>query len=309
MGQPQVALRLAAGILDSPLQIVLGGHAAASSEGAARLAFWREATGGMAAPTPALEARLAADLMALYGHVPPQRLRARRGPMLDRAAAALRAVAHPQPQGLRRAARSDDVTRHTTDTAFAGFFAVEVLDLAFRRFDGATSPPLRREVFVGCDAVTVLPFDPRRNRILLVEQLRIGSLARGEPNPWQIEAVAGRIDAGETPEEAARRECAEEAGLVPDRLERVAEYYPSPGAFTEYLYSFVGLCDLPDGVAGVHGVAAEAEDIRGHLLSWSEAQERLEAGEFGNAPLILTLNWLARHHDRLCATAARAAQI
>ncbi len=95
------------------------------------------------------------------------------------------------------------------------------------------------------------------------------------------------------------RECAEEAGLVPWRLEKVAEYYPTPGAFTEFLYSYVGLCDLPDGVAGIHGVADEAEDIRGHLVPLDDMLARLDAGEIDNAPLILTLHWLARHHRRL----------
>ncbi len=147
--------------------------------------------------------------------------------------------------------------------------------------------------------MTVLPYDPSRDRVLVVEQVRTGPLARGAANPWQIEAVAGRIDAGETPPEAALRECAEEAGLVPWRLEKVAEYYPTPGAFTEFLYSYVGLCDLPDGVAGIHGVADEAEDIRGHLVPLDDMLARLDAGEIDNAPLILTLHWLARHHRRL----------
>ncbi len=183
--------------------------------------------------------------------------------------------------------------------AHAGFFGLEVLTLSHRRFDGTMSPDLQREVFVAGDAVTVLPYDPVRDRVLLVEQFRVGPLGRGDPMPWQLEAVAGRIDPGETPESAARREAVEEAGLVLGALEKVAEYYPTPGAVTEYLYSYVGLCDLPDGVAGVFGAEAEAEDILGHLLSFDALMTTVAQGAITNAPLLLTALWLQRERARL----------
>lgn len=276
----------------------------APGEAEARLAFWRAATGGLAAPDAAVELRLAADIMALYGRVPAERLRARRGSMLVRAASALRAAESPAPQGLRRAAGPADFSRSGVQVPFAGFFSTEVFDLRFRRFDGGLSPVLRREVFIGADAVTVLPWDPARDRVLVVEQIRTGPLARGEANPWQLEPVAGRIDAGETPEQAARREALEEAGLTLGPLEKVAEYYPTTSAFSEYLYSYVAPCDLPDGAAGVFGLAEEAEDIRGHLVGFAELVARMDAGELGNAPMILTLQWLIRHRDRLRAEGA-----
>ena len=71
---------------------------------------------------------------------------------------------------------------------------------------------------------------------------------------------------------------------------------------TEYLYSYVALCDLPDGVAGVHGAAAEAEDIQGHLVSFDRLVELLASGEIGNAPLLLTVLWLQRERARLRGT-------
>ncbi|MCB2157335.1 MAG: NUDIX domain-containing protein, partial [Rhodobacteraceae bacterium] len=45
-----------------------------------------------------------------------------------------------------------------------------------------------------------------RDRVLLIEQFRMGPYARGDAEPWLIEAIAGRVDPGETPEDAARRE-------------------------------------------------------------------------------------------------------
>jgi ADP-ribose pyrophosphatase len=292
MGQAALAMSLDIRLTDSALAAVIGADPQ-------RLAFWRAATGGQVADSPALELALAEDILAAMGQVPAERLLARRGPMLVRADSRLRALSAPAPQGKERQAAAGDVVEAPRRLRHAGFFAVEEIALSFRRFDGAMSPQVTREVFVGCDAITVLPWDPRRDRVLLVEQMRVAPLVRGAANPWLLEAVAGRIDPGETPEQAARREAQEEAGLTLGRLVKAAEYYPTTGAFSEYIYSYIGLCDLPDDVAGVHGVPGEAEDIRGHLLPFAEAMARARAGEFTCAPLLLSLYWLAGAHDGL----------
>jgi len=182
---------------------------------------------------------------------------------------------------------------------YAHFFGLEEYDVAWRRFDGAMSATVTRAAFVSGDAVTVLPYDPVRDRVLLVEQFRAGPLARGDAQAWQLEPIAGRVDPSETPEQAARREAEEEAGLHLTGLEEVARYYPSPGAVSEFLYSYVAVTDLPDGVAGVFGLAEEAEDIRGHLITLNHLLELVTTGEVQNAPLILTALWLQRERPRL----------
>lgn len=223
-------------------------------------------------------------------------VRRRLGSLRVLAASRVRALRHA-PRRLR--VGTGEVTVSQRHQPHAGFFGLEVLTLTHARFDGTTSPPVTREILLSGDAVTVLPYDPVRDRVLLIEQMRAGPLGRGDPLPWQLEAIAGRIDPGETPEDAARREAVEEAGLELGTLLKVAEYYPTPGAMAEYLYSFVALCDLPDGVAGVFGAADEAEDIRGLVLSVDALLAAMAEGEITNAPLILTVLWLQRERDRL----------
>lgn len=238
----------------------------------------------------------AADVMALMGQVAGADIARRLGAMLVRGASRVRA-GQAAPAIARRPAAAVRIADRRLP--YANFFSVEEYDLAFRRFDGSMSPTVNRAAFVSGDAVTVLPYDPRRDRVLLVEQFRTGPFARGDHTPWQLEPIAGRIDPGETPEDCARREAVEEAGLTLGQLLPVAGYYPSPGAKTEYLYSFVALCDLPDGCAGVFGVADEAEDIRGHLLPFARLSELVALGEVSNAPLLLTALWLERERPRL----------
>lgn len=238
----------------------------------------------------------AAAIIALRGLMTSDQIRARLGSLRVTEASRLRAhaaVARDQRLG------SGEVVPIGMRMTHAGFFAVEERRISFRRFDGRMSETVGREIFVSGDAVTVLPYDPLRDRVLLIEQMRMGPFGRGDPLPWQLEAIAGRIDPGETPEDCARREAVEEAGLALGALEKVAEYYPSPGAMTEYLYSYVALCALPDGVAGVFGVAGEAEDIRGHLIGFDRFMGLVTSGEVSNAPLLLTAFWLQRERGRL----------
>jgi len=208
-------------------------------------------------------------------------------------AMAMAAVPKPAASGLTL----DDVTILERRRPYANFFAVEELTYAHRRFDGTMSEPVLRAVFMAADAVTVLPYDPVRDRVLLVEQVRASPIARGDHGAWILEPVAGRIEPGHTPEATAIKEAAEEAGLVlrAEDLRLVGDYYPSTGAFSEYVYSFIGLADLPDGAAGLGGLAEEGEDIRGHLMPRAELMRRIEANECPDAPLIISALWLDRN--------------
>lgn len=182
---------------------------------------------------------------------------------------------------------------------YSNYFALEEYDLRHERFDGTMGKTVMRTVFRAPDAALVLPYDPHRDAVLLVEQMRMGPLARGDRTLWQLEPIAGRVDAGELPEVAARREAREEAGIDLGELLPVAEVYCSPGNSSEFYYVYVGIADLPGDVAGVGGLAEEHEDIRSHVLSFDRLMEMCDGLKFGNAPLVMAAYWLARHRGRL----------
>ncbi len=183
--------------------------------------------------------------------------------------------------------------------AYTGYFAVDEVTLRHERFDGTMSPALARSYFIGGDAALVLPYDPVRDCVLVVEQMRMAPLGRGDPEIWHLESIAGRIDAGETAEQTAIREAQEEADLTLDRLEVVARGYPSPGDSTGYYHIFVGLADLPEGTARVSGLEAEAENIRSRLISFSDFLAMAERQALANTPLALLAYWLSHHRSRL----------
>jgi len=79
----------------------------------------------------------------------------------------------------------------------------------------------------------------------------------------------------------------------------IASHYPSPGAVTEYLASYVGLCDLPDAQAGLYGLADEGEDIRAVVVDFPDLMEMSADGRLQNGPLLMSVFWLALNRARL----------
>ena len=71
-------------------------------------------------------------------------------------------------------------------------------------------------------SVVLLPM-PEPGHIVLIRQYRY------DVNRWLWEVPAGSVDPGEEPDEAARRECHEEIGQVPETIVRLGAFLPTPG--------------------------------------------------------------------------------
>ncbi|HEV7996314.1 MAG TPA: NUDIX domain-containing protein [Stellaceae bacterium] len=183
-------------------------------------------------------------------------------------------------------------------TAFERFLRMDVVRFRHRRFSGEWSQPLTHDVLRRGQAVAAALYDPDRDAVVLVEQLRLPALLAGA-SPWQIEVVAGLVDAGEPPELVAVRETREEAGLaLGGELVPIQRYLPSPGASDESVLLFCARVDAT-AAAGVHGLAQEGEDIRVVVKSMAEIEALLDAGAIENGHTLVALYWLVRHRDEL----------
>ncbi|MDA1131956.1 MAG: NUDIX domain-containing protein [Proteobacteria bacterium] len=190
-----------------------------------------------------------------------------------------------------------DVDVRTVVRLYEGAFRADRFQLRFRRFDGTWSHEVGREVFDRGHAVAVLPYDPERDEVVIVEQFRAGPFAAGD-DPWILEIVAGAIETGEAPDEVARRECREETGLAVARLDLIAAYYPSPGSISEHMHLYAARVDTRDA-GGTHGLADEGEDIRVHVVASATAFADLDSGRYRSGPIITALNWLRANRERL----------
>jgi ADP-ribose pyrophosphatase len=188
---------------------------------------------------------------------------------------------------------------HAKRSVYKGFFSVEEHDLTYQKFNNERSDIVTRSTLVSSDAVIVLPYDPVNDRILLIEQFRVGPYIKGDENPWVLEPIAGLIDAGETPESAGLREALEEAHLEIKRLELVARSYPSPGISTEFFHQYIGIVELLDSSDLIAGLSSENEDIRSHIFEYEQFFEMIESGKVKVGPLILLGLWLSKNRTRL----------
>jgi ADP-ribose pyrophosphatase len=181
--------------------------------------------------------------------------------------------------------------------AYDGHFKIIRYRLRHRLFAGGMSPVLVREVFERGHAVAVLPFDPERDQVVLIEQFRIGAHGVVEP-PWLLEPVAGIIERGESAPEVARREAAEEAGLELLDLVPACTYFASPGGSTETCQVFVGRVDAAHA-GGIFGKADEGEDIKARVVALDTALDWLSDGRIHAATTVVALQWLALHRAEL----------
>src|ERR1700730_3742048 len=81
---------------------------------------------------------------------------------------------------------------------------------------------IKRAIVHHGGSAVMMPVD-KKNRILLVKQYRLPA----QQYLWEL--PAGRLDPGETPLKAAKRELVEETGYKAKKWKKLAEFYASPG--------------------------------------------------------------------------------
>ena len=188
-----------------------------------------------------------------------------------------------------------DVEVVRRETVYRGFFRIDRYALRHRLHGRGWSETLVREVFERGHAAAVLPYDPERDEVVLVEQFRIGALSAGA-NPWVAEVVAGIIEEGESGASVALREAREETGCELTDLIKVCDYFSTPGGSSETVSLFCGRIDSRMA-SGVHGNKHEVEDILVYAVPFEEALSRLKRGEINNGTTIIALQWLAMNRE------------
>jgi ADP-ribose pyrophosphatase len=191
----------------------------------------------------------------------------------------------------------NDVEIIARETLYRGFFSIDLYRFRHRLFNGEMSGEVRREIFERGHAAVLLPYDPVRDEVVLIEQIRIAAYDTSD-TPWLLELIAGMIEEGESVEDVARREAVEEAGLVVGRTKPVLSYLASPGGTSERLSILVGEVDAT-AAEGIHGLVDENEDIRVHVVSREKAYQLVEEGSIDNAASVIALQWLQLHYEKL----------
>ena len=179
----------------------------------------------------------------------------------------------------------------------AGYIRVDELVLRHRLFGGGESGEVRRELIVRPRGVGILLYDPVRREAVLVRQFRVGMIDEYR-SPWMLELVAGMVDGDEDPLQVARRESREESDMDPVKVMQICDYYNSPGVGNERITLFCGRVDA-SAAGGIHGLAAENEDIEVVVVPYDDLVAAVESGLINNAMTIIAVQWLQLHESEM----------
>ncbi|MGX3096793.1 ADP-ribose diphosphatase [Ursidibacter sp. B-7004-1] len=184
------------------------------------------------------------------------------------------------------------------ETVYKGHFELKKMFFRHKLFSGGMSGEVVRELLIKGAASAVIAYDPVRDSVVLVEQVRIGAYdPNSSQSPWLVELIAGMVDTDESPEEVAIRESQEEAGLTVSNLQHAVSVWDSPGGTVERLHIFLGLVDSSQ-VGGVYGLEEENEDILVHVVSREQAYQWVEQGKIDNVIAVVGLQWLQLNYHK-----------
>ena len=172
---------------------------------------------------------------------------------------------------------------------YDGFFKMHEISLKYKKYDGSWSNEIKRELFGGAQVSAVLPFDPIKKKIVLIQQFRPGTISKNTNN-YLNEIVAGIIDPGESPEIAAKRECLEETGYKIKKLTPIQGYFPAPGSSKSFYHLFLGEVDSKNGKK-IMGLDKENEDILVESFEINQVKKMMQEGEFINGLTLIAIQW------------------
>ncbi|MFT5755985.1 MAG: ADP-ribose pyrophosphatase [Alteromonadaceae bacterium] len=192
-----------------------------------------------------------------------------------------------------------DISVHNIERKYDGFFKVDQYQLNHQQYNGTNSELLTREIFERGDAVVLIPYDPINDKLVLIEQFRVGAI-RTNDTPWLLEFVAGMFAENERPIDVAIREAKEEANLTiaAHDVNYVMKFLSSPGGTSECIHLYVANINS-ENVGGVYGLPEEGEDILVHVVSRQDALILFEQGKISNAATIIGLQWLQLNYKTL----------
>ena len=177
---------------------------------------------------------------------------------------------------------------------YSGFFSLNKYEFVHRKHNGDWTSTVDREIFSGAHVSTLLPYDPIKKEIILIQQFRAGILSRYNED-YLYEIVAGIIDKGETPEETAKRECYEETGCVVKKITPVQAYFPAPGSSESYYHLYLGEVNSFDGER-IKGLESENEDILVKSFKVDNVREMLKNKQIKNGLTLIALQWFFLEH-------------
>ncbi len=133
----------------------------------------------------------------------------------------------------------------------------------------------KREIVIHKGSAVIVPvFDD--NTVALVRQYRHAA------GKYLLEIPAGSLNKGEDPKEGAARELKEEIGVTAENIEKISEFYVSPGFLTEKMFLF-----MATGLTETLQNLEEDELLSIERITFAEAFSKIKSGGIEDAKTII----------------------
>ena len=175
------------------------------------------------------------------------------------------------------------------ENLYSGFYSLNKYEFTHQKHDGSWTNKVTREIFHGAQVSSLLPYDPIRNEIVLIQQFRAGVISRYDDS-YLYEIVAGMIDKNENPKDTAKRECLEETGCRVKKIIPIQSYFPAPGSSESYYHLYLGEINSFDGER-IMGLENENEDILVKSFKVEEIRKMLKKKLIQNGLTLIALQW------------------
>jgi ADP-ribose pyrophosphatase len=177
---------------------------------------------------------------------------------------------------------------------YSGFFSLNKYEFIHKKHDGEWTDTVDREIFSGAHVSTLIPYDPIKKELILIQQFRAGVLSRYDEN-YLYEIVAGIIDEGENPKDTALRECYEETGCDVKKIHHIQSYFPAPGSSESYYHLYLGEIEAFEGER-IRGLKNENEDILVKSFKIEDVRKMLKEKKINNGLTLIALQWFFLEH-------------
>jgi nudix-type nucleoside diphosphatase (YffH/AdpP family) len=187
---------------------------------------------------------------------------------------------------------TERVRVHTEEVLSNDWYLLKKTNFDFLRSDG-TWQRQSRETYDRGNGATILLYNLAKKTVILTRQFRYPAFVNGYRD-LLVETPAGLLDE-RSPEEAIRKETAEETGYIVRDVRKVFEAFMSPGSVTEKLYFFVAEYESASRQEGGGGVFSDGEDIETIEMSLADALRKITSGEIRDGKTIMLLQYAKLH--------------
>jgi nudix-type nucleoside diphosphatase (YffH/AdpP family) len=184
-----------------------------------------------------------------------------------------------------------DVRIRDVEVTSDGWHVLRRTTFEYRGRDGRWTTQ-SRETYDRGNGATILLYDPEARTVLLTRQFRLPAYVNGHSDGLLLETAAGLLD-DDSPEDAIRREAAEELGVTVGELRHLFDLYMSPGSVTERVHFFAAAFSSADLTGAGGGVAEEGEEIEAVTVRCDEAIAMIDDGRIVDGKTVILLQWAA----------------